>query len=371
MDFEINHIRQMTMQMVSDGDFDSQYTFYYDETNNIRKFYLNENKFNASYDTNFVLGGVGYIGDKPNIDTLFTGLNLQKSIKEVKLKHIAKGDFISCLKSDKLNYFLSYLLQNDFYVHYSTLNILYFSIVDIVDSAIMNSEAAIKLGQQFALNLKNDLFKIIKLNTNEAITLFHKYEYPDIKKERLNDFIDDLILIFEEYENIPEYHIGLTSLRQIFKESKKKNSLPFIMDEEEFILLKDFSHFYLRPVYLFKNSTHLFDIEESIQEKIQNYEITDNGQLLKNYNFIDSDGNKFIQASDVFTGFVGKLFSFINTTTIEGIKECLQNLNDVQKQNLKLYIELINKTDSKNKVLFHNVVCLDDMSKMQLIFAYN
>ena len=38
MDFEINHIRQITMQMVSDGDFGSQYTFYYDETNNIRKF---------------------------------------------------------------------------------------------------------------------------------------------------------------------------------------------------------------------------------------------------------------------------------------------------------------------------------------------
>ena len=59
-------------------------TFYYDESNNIRKLWLDENDFNAPIDSDFVLGGVMYFGDKStaDVDSLKTKLRLQKSAKK-------------------------------------------------------------------------------------------------------------------------------------------------------------------------------------------------------------------------------------------------------------------------------------------------
>lgn len=38
-------------------------TFYYDETNNIRKFWLTPDDFNAGHNKDFILGGVSYPDD--------------------------------------------------------------------------------------------------------------------------------------------------------------------------------------------------------------------------------------------------------------------------------------------------------------------
>ena len=87
---------------------------------------------------------------QPDIKPLFDKLNLQNNIKEVKFKHIAKGEFIDCLKSEKLNMLFEIPLGATIYTFIiRSLNILYWSIADIVDSAIVNSEVAMKLGYKF------------------------------------------------------------------------------------------------------------------------------------------------------------------------------------------------------------------------------
>lgn len=105
MNFDVSDAKRMTKMLAPIADFDSYFTFYYDETNNIRKFYVREIDFNSSFNSNFVLGGLVYEGNQPDIKPLFDKLNLQKNITEVKLKHIAKGEFLDCLKSEKLNTF--------------------------------------------------------------------------------------------------------------------------------------------------------------------------------------------------------------------------------------------------------------------------
>lgn len=285
MDFEINELRKLTKKLAPTGDFDSQFTFYYDETNNIKKFYLRENDFNYTFTANFVLGGLVHVGRTPDVQPLIDSFKLQKTAKEVKFKHIASGDFLECLKSEKLRLFLQFIKDSDLYVHYCSLNILYWSIVDIVDSAIVHSEAARKLGPQFANHLKNDLYKLSRLEIESIIELFYKFEYPNIKKESILPFIEALTSLFDDYIGTAEYHFGLESLRQILKEAKKKGSLPFIMDEDDFILLKDLSQFYLRPIYMFKNSTHIFDNEYSISDILKNYRILDETDEIKNFQF--------------------------------------------------------------------------------------
>ena len=64
-------------------------TFYYDESNNFRKFRLNETGFNndISDQSHFTLGGI-YLpkGCKPDVEDLMIKLRPQKNQKELKFK---------------------------------------------------------------------------------------------------------------------------------------------------------------------------------------------------------------------------------------------------------------------------------------------
>ena len=71
MDFETGTIREFTKLSNPKADFDSSYTFFYDETNNFRKLKIRENDFNNPLDANFVLGGVAYSGSRPDIEDIF------------------------------------------------------------------------------------------------------------------------------------------------------------------------------------------------------------------------------------------------------------------------------------------------------------
>ncbi|CAM4300560.1 hypothetical protein EWU23_12760 [Cytophagaceae bacterium 50C-KIRBA] len=369
IDFEIGEIRKATKMLARSADFDSAFTFYYDETNNIKKFYVRENDFNYTFTANFVLGGLVHLGQAPDVQPLIDSFKQQMTAKEVKFKHIASGDFLDCLKSEKMKLVLQFVKDSNLYVHYSSLNILYWSIVDIVDSAIVSSESAQQLGPRFANHLKNDLYKLSRLEIESVIQLFYKYEYPNIKSESVLPFIEEFTSLFNDYINTQEYHFGLESLRQILKEAKKKNSLPFVMDEDDFILLNDLSHFYLRPIYLFKNSTHIFDNEDSIAETVNDYKILDKGVEIKNYTFVDSQTSQLIQLSDVFVGLMGKLTNYLNTSSREKINIDFVSLSATQLKNIDLLINVIDKSHNKNIGFLHNTDSFEEMSKMDIIRA--
>lgn len=358
IDFEIAEIaaaNQLASLQNPRVDFTTSCTFYYDETNNIKTFYVRENDFNYTFSANFVLGGLSHEGTAPDVQPLIDSFKLQKTAKEVKFKHIAFGNFLDCLKSQKLNLFFHFLKDSNLYVHFLSLNILYWSVVDIVDSAIMNSEAAMRLDLRFGNQLKNDLYKLCRLEIDAVIQLFYAFEYPNVKPDKIGDFIEALSNLFEAYLPTAEFHFGLESLRQILKESKKKGSLAFVMDEEDHVLLANLTHFYLRPIYTFKNSTHVFDNEDSIQEALDGYRILDNGVEFKNYSFVNSQDNQLTQLSDIFIGFMGTYTNYRNTHTMEEIKADIDSFSALQLVNIKLFIDIINKSDHKNPAFLYAI----------------
>jgi len=367
INFETGEIRKVTKILAPTAEFNEVLSFFYDETNNIRKFYVREMDFNSSFTANFVLGGLVHEGEAPDVTSLIDSLKLQKTTKEVKFKHIAKGGFLDCLKSEKLKFFLKFIKNSNLYVHYSSLNILYWAIVDIVDSAIANSEASQKLGPQFSNHLKNDLYKLSRLEIDSVINVFYKFKYPNIKKENIHSFINALTSIFEGYINTAEFHFGLESLKQVLTEVKKTNSLPFIMEEDDGVLLKDLSMFYLRPIYLFKHSTHVFDNEDSIAEILNTYNVLDESVEIQNYSFVDSQDHQLIQLSDVFVGLMGKLAVYLNTTSRESIDNDFCSLSVIQERNIDLLIDLIDKSISKNIGFIHSIDSYEEMSKMDVI----
>lgn len=366
MDFEIDEIRELTIDSNQLEHTEKTYNFYYDETNNIRKFYLKENDFNDSSKSNFVLGGIVFETTKTDFRDCFNKLNLQDNVTEVKLKNLATGDFISCLKSKKLRIFLDFLFHSDLYIHYSSLNFLYFSLVDIVDSAESES---IERNFDFKENreLKNILFKIAKKEKEKIVKLFFSFEYPNLKSESISDFVSILISILEPYLSEKEFQEKLPKLIKILNEAKEVGKIPFITDEEDHQLIKNFIHFYLRTIYIFKNSNHVFDREVTIEELLKDYKLKSNTKDFKNYVFDDSKNNLFIQASDIFIGVLGKYFNFINENTIDEIKNILDILDDVQFSNFELILDIIQKSDKKNRAFIHNTLSNEEMEKEYII----
>ncbi|BCK86787.1 hypothetical protein MIZ01_0553 [Sideroxyarcus emersonii] len=365
--FDIGDIRKYTKRSAPLANFDGAYTFYYDETNNIRKFHVREFDFNSAFTDNFVLGGLVHEGTAPDVQSLIDSFNLQDSVKEVKFKHIAKGDFLDCMKSQRLTSFFRFIGSNDLYVHYSSINILYWSIVDIVDSAISHSEISQQLGPPFANMLKNDLYKLSKIEIDSMISLFRRFGYPNIKQDEVLPFIESISNLFVDYLDDMEFHLGLESLRQILKEAKNKGSLPFVTGEEDFVLIRDFSQFYLRPICIFKNSTHIFDNENSIAESLAEYKILDGSQEIRNYSFVNSQSNQFTQLSDILVGVVGKLHSYLNTSTRDKIQSDFCKLNTTQTENIDLFLNSIDESHDKNMGFLHSTDSYEEMSKFEVI----
>ena len=115
------------------------YTFFYDETGNCRKFSLTDDGYNSesAIENNFILAGVLYPGTdfQVDFDTLYNQLGYCDEQKELKFKHLYHNSksFLEFIGSKRATAFICWLYESGLYVHYSTLNNLYYSLVDIVD----------------------------------------------------------------------------------------------------------------------------------------------------------------------------------------------------------------------------------------------
>lgn len=365
MNFETEDIREMTRKMFNLKGLDEKLKFFYDETNNIRKYYLKEDKFNESIKTNFILGGIVLEdGHKVDIKPLFDSFNLQSNVTEVKLKNIAKGDFFNCLKSTHLKSIFDFLLKENISIHYSSLNFLYFSTVDIIDSLI--EATGIDYDPFYNRALKNDLYICVKRNIDKFIPIFFNYEYPNIKEDKVLLFIDDLIEIFKSEPK----STGNNTILMLLSKSKESENLFYIMNETNHTLINNFSTFYSRTIYLFLNSTHFFDKEDSIEPLINDLNITNKESKIENYYFFDSKDNLSIQLSDIIVGLIGKYFNVLNEFTEDQLNDILVNLESTQLETLKLFYEVLEVSENKNRAYIHLTISNDELRKMGLIKNY-
>lgn len=92
---DINTIRDPAIQMHGLLKADEKYTLYYDETNNIRRLYVKPDGLNVAELNCFVIAGIAHHGEPKELplNGLRSLMHLQNSVKELKLKHIGKGDF--------------------------------------------------------------------------------------------------------------------------------------------------------------------------------------------------------------------------------------------------------------------------------------
>ncbi|UWQ55941.1 DUF3800 domain-containing protein [Leisingera caerulea] len=366
---DINDLRAPVLAINNLPNVDSNYTMHYDETNNIRRLHLTPNGLNVRVPQCFVLGGIAHRGAPPllGFEDLRTVLRLQNSTQELKLAHLGKGDFLNLLNCSKIETLLDWLFSQNLFVHYHVLDPLYWSIVDVVDS-VVTENGNVHL-MMIAPMLKNDLYSILRDNVETTADLLGQYTYPDVGHDRRAAFIAELRDLLEiQRQLLPPFNFQM--LRGLLQIAAKLDVLPYLENEPPNVLIDGFGDFYLQRIALFRNSTHILDIETMIEAYLRDLDLRDGNARLRNFSFVDSKDHPWVQVSDVIAGLLGKFFGFVNRTPAPDINYARSQFTDRQKRSLKMLTHLIGRSVEECPAFVHYVVSLEDHQRREGVLGF-
>lgn len=344
----LKQIKELEMKMLPPIDKTKvDGIFYYDESNNFRKFRLRETGFNNDIksQSHFSLGGI-FVPKrcKPDIDKLIERLKPQENQKEFKFKFFSYGktDLKDFLSSRRLSILFEWILENDLLIHMSSMDYLYFSLVDIVDEL---PEA--KVTSLYNRPLKDILYEVVRKDIDSFVKILYKYKYPNVSNEVIFDFYEevyDFYITNYEYDNFDPDDFPKELLRQMLKSGFKREGNGFIQNNDDYILHEQYELIYINNPYNFLNCTHIFDEEPDIIEKLEKLE-KDYSNLL-HMTFKKSESDILIQLSDAIAGFSAKLDNLIFNNDFEGISKYIKSLNYKQVKLIYDYLRLIVKSDN-------------------------
>ena len=275
-------------------------TLYYDESGNDKYLIIKGEKLNTNYDAVFILGGV-QSEDPLSINDLKDSLGI-KSTKELKATKDLKGSFFDILKKKKVTNVLNLIEKNGWHVHFNAVQILYYGLVDIIDS--------IEGVASDPFVFKSVLYEVLKSTPNETVAHLKKYKYPNIKNTEIKDFIKGLI-DFVDQSIKADAEILLECPSKLFLKHRLENAynqknLMFIQDETPHEWVKHYFQFYCQEIITFRHKTLVFDEENQVQAKLSSENLMYEGKALNHYSFCKSSCNAMIQISDYVVGILAQ-----------------------------------------------------------------
>ncbi len=363
--FDCTSIREGTILLngLNRSQMDSNYIMYFDESGNNRCFWIKDGRYNVDPFTHFVLGGI-VANNIIDFEYAKRKIGCNSTVQEIKAKNVCRGSFENCLKDKRLENYLDLLIEQKWLVHFSAMELFYYAIVDIADS-VMDVESDI-------IQVKNELYRILRFNMANTLNMMIRYKYPNIEDEHKNEFLVTCINILDDYIVNSGNANNLTyKLRLYFQLAQEKDELTFIQDEADGRFIDNFLQFYLRPIYMFKNSHLYFDEELNIQEIMQSHSVSLNGIIMANYEFVNSKNNVMIQLSDVFTGILAKYLRFVNTNLLH-INDIIVNFSKEQLMSFCKLNYILNTSVSENPAFWDMFLC-NDMRRIftDIVEKYN
>lgn len=240
---------------------------------------------------------------------------------------------------------------------------MFWGISDIIDSIIADSDLPYLPNN--INNMKYVFFKYVRKDIHNFLDILNQYHYPDIHNNEVASFCDALVkwvmhLDMCAESNSKEFinfdQLILECIIQLLNSCRNSKVLTFLNHNDEDVLMDSYDIFYIRPIYMFCNSIHIFDEEPQIQKKLRTDDIVINQKKLNNYKFVNSKDDKWIQISDAIVGILGKLFVYVNSSTEKNIHFDITNLNNHQFDNIRKLISLIKCSERiSGKSFFHNI----------------
>lgn len=343
-------------------NWDTEIQMYYDETNNVRRLKLTDVGLNAPADNPFVIAGIATRNGLPESseEVLRNLLGIQESANEIKYKLLAPGSYEEALGSEKVSALLNWLLESNIFIHYSLLDVLHWSILDIIESLMPDDPLGIC---GFHLELKSELYYFVRKNPSEFLRLLIRYDYPNLERSHVSQFLEE-VLLFINNQNIEDRNVVTPMLKQTIRSASRMKGLelPFLHDEQPRELIKDFSIHFLHCMYLFKNASHTFDRETYVEKILEKTDVRDGTRRL-DYKFVDSKDSIGVQLSDVVAGLIGRHFGFISEHPLPVLREKKENFSEAQWQSLDLLRSLIDRSNDFSEGLLHAVAPLETLLK--------
>lgn len=328
--------------------------FYYDETNNYRKFHIKSGKLNIEDAGEFLLGGVHVNkGRLIDISQLKNEIRLDKTAKELKFKHVGKESLSETLKSRKIKTILEFLLSENINIHFQRFNSLNWGIVDIFESILTNPEFKFTI---YHLEIKDYLYHALTNNLLNTISTLYNYNYPDIDTSKIKNFYRDITRIVEVAPNTNTFLRGC--LLEALHLGANQDEAVFIQDQEELrlILVDDYSHLYRNRTLTFPTSNHYFDMEKIPKHSLEKVGNSFHGIPLNNFEFLISHDSDGIQLSDVIIGLMSKIINYCTLKTELELISFRKNLGTIENSILDIIWKLISRSDNESPAYFHNVI---------------
>ena len=367
---ELNKWRDQQMRFSVLRDVERPSTFYYDETNNVRKLKLNARGFNAKEVKVFVLGGIVHEGDPRDLDLpgLRSAMRIQQNVKELKFHHVAKGTFPEILRSKSLRTFLTWLNEAKLIIHYHETDPVYWSIVDIVDS-ILHGVGDPSLYRAHEI-IKSDLTQSLRAEISATTDLFHRLNYPEIDPSRKTEFLTGLLdIVHRNTRGLDALNVEL--LKRILIRGVMLDSLAFLEGNTPQLLIDSFATFYAARIAMFSRSTHILDAEGTIQKHIAGMQLKKDGLPATHFRFTDSGMEPGIQISDIVVGQLAKMHTFLTQNSLEEVLAFRRGASGTSLENLKLIRDCISKSDAENPAFLHHVAALADREKVDALLQFS
>lgn len=270
--------------------------------------------------------------------------------------------FLQCVKEKRLFETLLWIDKSPFYIHYTNVNNLFYTLVEIFDSIVKPDEIS-EFGYNY-FKMKSVFYYMFKGKADELQILMFKYKYPNIQREDVERFCNELLFLLGSRREMKEEEKFLTGM---LARASKSDELVFLHDNDDYIMQENYAEFYADPIRKYQKSTHIFDEETTVQDIVKR-QIAQGENMADNFKFVKSETDIFVQLSDVVAGILGKLFKYINSTSVNQRRKDIEGLSKIQIDNILLIDKLLMEANRENPGFLHSVAPLDEVGILDRFF---
>lgn len=319
-------------------------SLYYDETGNDNVVRIVNGKLNLN-DPNqvFVLGGL--LADSAiSLSELKDRLG-RDTDGEVKSGRFLGDSFVGMLERENFSKLMDLIEDEKWHIHLFVAQPLYYGLVDIVDS-IENHVGDFEL--------KQALFDVVRADLVKAVRVLDKFEYPDIKSDRMHQFLDALIELTNDVQSNKGVRDDRRRLIVALQSGKRQNELPFIQEEAKRILVGDYFPFYHSRMMTFPRSRFVFDGKDDLFLRKEQVCFAYEGSEI-DWRVADSEKEPMLQLSDYVVSVIRRFVYFADRNE-KLVRKDIRGLTTKGRDCLKRFKDIWMESERYNPLLTEYVV---------------
>ena len=147
----------------------------------------------------------------------------------------------------------------------------------------------------------------------------------------------------------------------------KSDELVFLHDNDDYVMQENYAEFYADPIRKYQKSRHIFDEETTVQDIVKR-QIAMGENMADNFLFVKSETDIFVQLSDIVAGILGKLFKYINSTSVNQRRRDVEGLSKLQVENILLIDKLRMEANRENPGFLCSIGPWDEIGILNRFF---